>query len=89
MRSCAGCHGQDGRGAHPPGFSVPPRDLTDPELLSHLNDAAIRDTIRHRKGQMPPFGAALSDEEVNDVIQYVRTLNRAGGRDSSRPTKSP
>jgi mono/diheme cytochrome c family protein len=80
MRSCAGCHGPDARGTRPPGFSVPPRDLTDPELQAHLSDDAIRDTIRHGKGQMPPFGAALSETDVSDVIQYVRSLNRAKGR---------
>jgi mono/diheme cytochrome c family protein len=77
MRSCAGCHGPDGRGTRPPGFSVPPRDLTDPELQARLGDDALRETIRYGKGQMPPFGAALSDVEVSDVIQYVRTLSRA------------
>lgn len=76
MRACAGCHGPDGRGTHPPGFKVPPRDLTDPVLQSHLSDDALRDTIRHGKGQMPPFGANLSDEELSDVILYVRTLRR-------------
>ena len=78
MRACAGCHGPDGRGTHPPGFSVPPRDLTDPVLQSRLSDEALTDTIRHGKGQMPPFGANLSDEEIAEVILYVRTLRRPG-----------
>lgn len=56
---------------------MPPRDLTDPELQARLRDDAIRETIRYGKGQMPPFGAALSDGDVSDVIQYVRTLNLA------------
>jgi len=76
MRSCAGCHGPDARGTHPPGFSVPPRDLTDPELQARLGDAALRETIHFGKGQMPPFGAALADTEVSDVVLYVRSLNR-------------
>lgn len=78
MRACAGCHGPDGRGTHPPGFSVPPRDLTDPVLQTHLTDEAIGDTVRHGKGQMPPFGANLSEEELTDVILYVRTLRKPG-----------
>jgi mono/diheme cytochrome c family protein len=57
---------------------VPPRDLTDPVLQSHLSDETIRETIRHGKGQMPPFGANLADEETADVILYVRTLRRTG-----------
>jgi mono/diheme cytochrome c family protein len=76
MRACAGCHGPDARGTHPAGFSVAPRDLTDPALQTRLSDDAIRDQIRYGKGQMPPFGAALSDTEVSDVITFVRTLRR-------------
>lgn len=78
MRACAGCHGPDARGTRPPGFAVPPRDLTDPELQARLGDDAIRETIRYGKGQMPPFGAALSDQELSNVITYVRTLRRGG-----------
>lgn len=76
LRSCAGCHGADARGTHPPGFTVAPRDLTDPALQARLPDDQIRETIRFGKGQMPPFGAALAEEDVNDVIAYVRTLKR-------------
>jgi mono/diheme cytochrome c family protein len=76
LRSCAGCHGPDARGTHPPGFTTPPRDLTDPALQARLDDAAIRETIRYGKGQMPPFGAALVPEDVDDLLVYVRTLKR-------------
>lgn len=76
IRSCAGCHGPDGRGAHPPGFTVPPRDLTDPVLQDRLGDDGLRETIHYGKGQMPPFGAALPAEEVTELIAYVRTLRR-------------
>jgi len=50
--------------------------LTDPELQARLGDAALRETIHFGKGQMPPFGAALADTEVSDVVLYVRSLNR-------------
>jgi mono/diheme cytochrome c family protein len=77
LRSCAGCHGPDARGTHPPGFTVAPRDLTDPELQTRLDDAALRDTIRFGKGRMPAFGAALLDEDVSNLVLYLRTLRRA------------
>jgi mono/diheme cytochrome c family protein len=76
LRSCAGCHGPDGRGTLPPGFSVPARNLTDPVLQQSLSDAALRDTIRRGKGQMPAQGAALPEEDVTLLIGYVRTLAR-------------
>src|SRR5690349_6601483 len=74
LRSCAGCHGPDARGTHPPGFVTPPRDLTDPTLQERLSDAAIEETIHYGKGQMPPFGAALTPEDLKDLVAYVRTL---------------
>ncbi len=77
LANCARCHGPDARGTHPPGFTVAPRDLTDPALQARLDDKAIRETIRYGKGQMPPFGAALSDNEVTDLTAYIRTLRRS------------
>jgi mono/diheme cytochrome c family protein len=76
LRSCAGCHGANGRGIRPPGFSVAPRDLTDPALQDRLTDELLRETVRYGKGQMPPFGRALAEEDVTGVIAYVRTLRR-------------
>jgi mono/diheme cytochrome c family protein len=76
LRSCAGCHGANGKGTKPPGFATPPRDLTDPALHERLTDDSIRDTVTHGKGQMPPFGAALSAEDVSDLVVYVRSLRR-------------
>ena len=79
QRACAGCHGSDGRGTRPPGFKTPPRNLTDPELQARLSDATLKETIRYGKGQMPNFGAALPERDIDDIIAYVRTL-RAGPR---------
>lgn len=76
LRTCAGCHGPDGRGTKPVGFATPPRDLTDPKLHERLTDDALRDTVRYGKGQMPPFGAALLPEDLNDLVLYLRTLRR-------------
>jgi mono/diheme cytochrome c family protein len=76
MRSCAGCHGPDAKGTHPPGFTTPPRDLTDPALQARLNDEQIKETIHYGKGQMPNFGAALPDEDVNDLVAFIRSVKR-------------
>lgn len=74
LRSCAGCHGANARGANPAGFSTPPKDLTDPALQARLSDADLAETIRKGKGQMPAFGAALPQEDVDNVVAYVRSL---------------
>jgi mono/diheme cytochrome c family protein len=77
QRTCASCHGSDGRGTRPPGFKTPPRDLTDPELQERLSDAMMKETIRFGKGQMPNFGVALPARDVDDLVAYLRTLRRA------------
>jgi len=75
-KTCSGCHGPDGRGTHPPGFTTPPRNLTDSALQDRLSDAMIKETIRYGKGQMPNFGALLRDEDLDDLVRYVRTLRQ-------------
>jgi mono/diheme cytochrome c family protein len=80
LRSCAGCHGPDGKGTHPVGFTTPPRNLTDPNLQARLTDDAVKDTIKYGKGQMPPFSAAMTEPELNDLLLYVRSLNRKPAR---------
>jgi len=73
-RTCAGCHGADGRGAPRPGFATPPRDLTRPEFQAQKTDEQLRHSIRVGKGLMPAFGGLMGDEEIANVIAFVRTL---------------
>jgi mono/diheme cytochrome c family protein len=74
VRLCAGCHGADGRGTKQPGFKVPPRDLTDASLQTQLADDDLKRTIRNGKGQMPAFGPLMPEQDLNDLVQFVRTL---------------
>jgi mono/diheme cytochrome c family protein len=73
-RTCAGCHGADGRGTLRPGLSRPPRDLTKPDFQAQISNEQLRHSIRIGKGQMPAFGGLMGDEEIADVIAFVRTL---------------
>jgi mono/diheme cytochrome c family protein len=74
QRTCSGCHGADGRGTLRPGLSKPPRDLTNVEFQKLMSNDQLRQSIRIGKGQMPSFGALMGDEEIADVIAFVRTL---------------
>jgi mono/diheme cytochrome c family protein len=73
-RTCAGCHGPDGRGAQRPGMPTPPRDLTRPEFQAQKTDEQLRHSIRVGKGLMPAFGGLMAEDEIANVIAFVRTL---------------
>ncbi|HEX3177181.1 MAG TPA: cytochrome c [Methylomirabilota bacterium] len=74
---CVGCHGVNGRGSWRAAlFLIRPGDLTraraEPEQY-------LFDLIKHggaaigRPG-MPAFGAQLGDEDIRELVAYVRTL---------------
>jgi cytochrome c5 len=74
QRTCSGCHGADGKGSWRAGLMTRPRDLTKPEFQAQMTNEQLRHSIRVGKGQMPAFGGLMGDEEISDVIAFVRTL---------------
>jgi mono/diheme cytochrome c family protein len=76
---CAGCHGDDGRGVHPedrlaPAVAAP---AIDPASLGALTEAERRARILHmfrrEQGLMPHFRDILSDQELGDVVAFLRS----------------
>ena len=68
--NCAMCHGSDGRGAA--GFP----NLTDGDwLYGDAYDQVLNTINSGRGGVMPPMGAALGEQGVRDVSQYVLSLS--------------
>ena len=77
IRTCAGCHGADGRSATTRGgFSTPPSDLTDPALQRRLGAAGIKHSIQVGKGQMPAFGALLAEEDIDALVVFIGSIQR-------------
>jgi mono/diheme cytochrome c family protein len=79
---CATCHGPDGRGSWRAAlFLVRPGKLNDAAALDRRSDQYLFDLIKHggaaigRPG-MPAFGSTLGDDEVTDMVAYVRGLAR-------------
>jgi cytochrome c oxidase cbb3-type subunit 3 len=81
---CAACHGASGKGDGPAAASLPtkPRDHTDGAYMGKLKDQQIFDFIK-RGGQalgksplMPPWGGQLTDEQIQDLVAYIRSLAR-------------
>ncbi|MGH7312789.1 MAG: c-type cytochrome [Candidatus Rokuibacteriota bacterium] len=83
---CVLCHGGRGQGwdwsqkvATPP---VPVADLT--QVTSERSDAYLFEIVKDggeavgRTRFMPPFGFQLNDQDVWDLVAYMRALSRAG-----------
>ena len=80
---CVTCHGVDGRGSWRASlFLIRPGNLADAARLDQRSDQYRVDIIKNggapigRPG-MPAFGAALSEEEIRELVAYVRGLSRA------------
>lgn len=68
--NCAVCHGVGGAGGN--GFP----NLSDHDWLYGGSGEAIVQSITHgRQGVMPPWGAALGDRGVEDMADYLMSLN--------------
>ena len=79
---CASCHGQSGKGDGPAATALnpKPRDHTDKAYMSKLADEDLLKVIKNggasvgKSPLMPPWGASLKDDQIQDIIAYVRTL---------------
>lgn len=67
---CINCHGANGAGEIP---NIP--DFSRGESLLQP-DNALLETIKSGKGMMPAYRGVFSDDEIRDVIAYLRTLRR-------------
>jgi len=73
-QKCSMCHGVDGKGF--PNLKTP--DFTDPKVQASLTDKEIVETIKNgKKGTaMPAFADKLSDEQINSLVTYIRSLKK-------------
>lgn len=75
---CAGCHGKGGQGfgpALPPGAKLP--NMMDDAWQKSRSDAQLKQSVLQGRGAMPSFAARLRPEEVDELIAWVRTLNKS------------
>jgi mono/diheme cytochrome c family protein len=76
--TCLPCHGASGKGDGPAAVALNPKpaDLTDAALNSQITSgqrfAIMKNGIPNTG--MQPFGAALSDDKVWELIAYVESL---------------
>jgi mono/diheme cytochrome c family protein len=80
VNTCIRCHGIDGKGALGIKLAPPPADLTSAVVQNRLDGTLFR---RIHEGKpntaMGAWKHSLSDEEIWDVLAYVRTLGVGSG----------
>ena len=80
---CADCHGADGRGSWRAAlFLLRPGNLTEPHALAGRSDEYLFDLLKDGgapigKPGMPAFGYHLSDQQIRDVVEYVKALSKS------------
>jgi mono/diheme cytochrome c family protein len=77
VNTCIRCHGIDGKGAMGMQLVPPPADLTSDAVQNRL-DATLFKHIHEGKPNtaMGAWKYALSDDEIWDVLAYIRTLRQ-------------
>jgi cytochrome c553 len=81
--SCVVCHGSTGEGDGPgaAGLDPQPASLADPEMMSDVTDGYLFWRISEGgmaepfNSAMPPWKDVLSEEEIWQVVNYVRELS--------------
>ena len=79
---CVQCHGMEGngKGVNIRDMSVQPRDHTDAKAMSARSDDMLFKVIKEggtsisKSILMPSWEGTFSDEEIKDLVQYLRTL---------------
>lgn len=69
---CQVCHGADGKGS-PAGQKMGVRDFHAPEVAKQ-SDAELLAVIKSGKGKMPKFEGKLTDDQIKELIKYIRRL---------------
>jgi len=72
-KKCVLCHGADGTGNTPLGKQLQAANLHSKEVQKLSNDE-MHKIIHDGQANMPPFEDKLTDDEIDQVIQYVRTF---------------
>ena len=74
---CKTCHGLDGKGPGVMKFNPPAADLTSREVQAKL-DSGLYNSIHEGRANtaMGAWKHALSDQEIRDVVAYIRTFGQ-------------
>ena len=72
---CAMCHGEKGDGKGDMASDMKNvTDFTNPDALKNRTDGELFYVIRTGKGEMPPEGDRAKDDDIWNMVNYIRSL---------------
>lgn len=76
-RHCSKCHAEDGSASTRLGKMLNVMDYTDPESLAKFSDEELFSMVKEGvdKTKMRGFGRRFSDEEIHDLVAYMRAMS--------------
>ncbi|HEY1264803.1 MAG TPA: cytochrome c [Terriglobales bacterium] len=72
---CASCHGQTGAGDTTVGKNMKVKDLASAEVQKQ-GDAELTTVIAKGKKPMPGYEGKLTDQQIQDLVKFVRSLKK-------------
>ena len=73
---CQICHGPDAGGS-PAGKKLAVKDFQSPEVQKQP-DAELLEVAQKGKNKMPAYAGKLTDNQLTELIKYMRDLAKAG-----------
>jgi mono/diheme cytochrome c family protein len=70
QKNCAKCHGKTAEGRHFAGPSL----VTEKTMSASADE--LRDIITNGKHHMPKFAGKLTPEEINTLVDQIKTSNK-------------
>jgi len=82
VRFCSKCHGNEGKGDGPQAdaLTTKPRDFTDCTRMKKETDDTLFTAVKeggeavHLSKDMPAWKDGMDDDEIHDLVGYVRGL---------------
>lgn len=80
QQRCAGCHGKKGDGKGPNSIDIlpRPRNLRNADFMTSVSDRRLFESILYgvQGTAMPPWIDGLSQQNVGDLVNYLRSFNQ-------------
>lgn len=81
-KQCVGCHGTTGKGDGPAAAALnpKPKDHTDGKIMNSASDKDLFAIVKgggvsvKKSPLMPAAGKALTDQDIWNVVAYIRSL---------------